>query len=334
MIYAFSEYSYKIMFVPELLIHYPNINSLTRLLFIHNTILLKIFQVGRMAVAFPDSQPVDHLTAVAKSGKAPGELWFPSGVAIDLATNHIYVAGGGNYARVSIFSESGEYLNSCTHEYMKSLWGIAIHGNNLYVTDCVVHAVFHLKLEADFHLVSRLGSRGSGIGQFDHPLQLSISTNGDVYIADRENNRIQILDSSLHPIRKVTHPSIHWPCDVKVTTEKMYVLSWDDSPCVHVFTHTGHKIRSLITCGFGIGMQVTRPLFFCLDTKRNIIISDYQAHLIKIFSNEGALLYTIGQPGHEAGMLYYPQGLALTSNLKLVTVSRNDNYGLQIFSSL
>ena len=286
-----------------------------------------------MAIAFPDQQPVDHLTAVAKKGKVPGELWYPCGVAIAPATNYIYVAEGGlNFARVSIFSESGEYLNNYTHEHMKSLWGIAIHGNNLYVTDYMVHAVFHLKLEADFRLVARLGSRGSGIRQFDEPRQLTISSNGDVYLADRNNNRIQILDGSLHPIREVTHPSMHKPCDVKLTTEEMYVLSSDDSPCVHVFSHTGHKIRSLITCGGG--MQVTRPYFFCLDTKKNLIISDNSAHLIKIFSNEGSLLHNIGEYGNQLGMFYYPRGLALTSNLNLVTASTNDNDRLQIFSFL
>ena len=134
-----------------------------------------------MAIAFPDPQPVDHLTAVARRGKAPGKLCYPNGVAIDPATNHIYVAEGScGFARVSIFSKSGEYLNRYTHEDMRSLYGIAIHDNNVYVTDRLVHAVFHLKIEADIHLVARLWSRGSGIGQFDRPCQLSIATNGDV----------------------------------------------------------------------------------------------------------------------------------------------------------
>ena len=116
----------------------------------------------------PRYQQMSHAVAVAKRGKAPGELCFPESVAIDPTTNHIYVAEGDlpNFARVSIFSETGEYLNSYTHEHMKSLYGIAIHGNNLYVTDWGVHAVFHIKIESDFRLVARLGSRGSDIGQF------------------------------------------------------------------------------------------------------------------------------------------------------------------------
>ena len=289
-----------------------------------------------MAVAFPDPQRVDHLAAVAKKGTAADELWDPHGVAIEQATNNIFVAEGGyNFARVSVFSKSGEYLNSFTHECMKALWGIAIHGNNLYVTDWKVHAVFHLRIhsiEADFRLVARLGSRGSGIGQFDEPRQLSISTNGDLYIADRDNNRIQIVDGSLHPIREVTHPSLHRPYDVKLATEEVYVLSSDDSPCVHVFNHTGHKIHSLTTCGGG--MQVSRSFFFCLDTKKNIFISDWGSHQFKIFSNEGTLFHTIGEYGHQVGTFYCPYGLVLTSNLDLITVSWNDNYRLQIFSSL
>ena len=304
-----------------------------------------------MAVEFPDRFPVpqavdpvepvvpryhqmSHAVAVAKRGKAPSELCFPESVAIDPNTKHIYVAEGDlpNFARVSIFSETGEYLNSYTHEHMKSLCGIAIHGNNLYVTDWKVHAVFHIKIESDFRLVARLGSEGSDIGQFNNPLQLSISSNGDLYIADWGNDIIQILDSSLHPIREVAHPSMHRPCDVKLTTDEMYVLSESDTPCVHIFSYTGHKIRSLITRG--VGMQVTHPSHFCLDAHKSLIISDLLADQIKIISNEGTLLHTLGEPGDEVGMFVYPTGLALTSNLKLVTVSWGNNYRLHIFSSL
>ena len=279
--------------------------------------------------------PFDHLTIGAEECQPPGEFWYPSGVAIDPATDHIYVAEGSgeDYARLSIFSESGDYLNSYIHEDMKSLYGIAIHGKNLYVTDYVVHVVFHLKIEADFRLVAKLGSRGSGIGQFDHPYQVCISTiNGDLYIADCENNRIQILDSSLHPIREVTHPSMHEPCDVKWTLEELYVLTYIDSTCVHVFTHSGHKTHSIITCGKG--MQVTRPFYFALDTKNNFIISDWGFNQIKIFSNEGNLIYTLGGYGNQVGNFDDLRGLALTSNLSLVCVnSKYDNVPvLQIFS--
>ena len=299
-----------------------------------------------MAITFPSSHSVtlaevhvseifDHLVACAPRGKTLGELHSPRSVAIDSVTNKIYVVEGSilpYHARVSIFSEAGEYLNSYTHEDLKALWGIAIHSNNIYMTNWKEHAVFHFKKETEFRLVGRLGGIGPDIGQFNEPRQLSISTNGEVYIADRENNRIQVLDSSLHPIKVIKHPSMHKPCDVKLSTEDMYVLSSEDSPCVHVFTHTGHKIRAIITSGNG--MQVTRPLFFCLFIGESLAISDNFAHQVKIFSKDGAQLHMLGKQGNQVGMLSYPYGLALTSNLKLAILSLNSNYGLQIFSFL
>ena len=93
---------------------------------------------------------------------------------------------------------------------------------------------------------------------------------------------------------------MHRPRDVKLTTDEMYVLSGSDTPCVHIFSYTGHKIRSLLTRGDG--MQVTSPSHFCLDAHKSLIISDLSAGQIKIFSNEGTLLHTLGERGEEVGM--------------------------------
>ena len=79
-------------------------------------------------------------------------------------------------------------------------------------------------------------------------------------------------------------------------------------------------------------MQVYNPLFFCLDTEENIIISDIDTHQIKIFSKEGNHIRTIGERGQQPGMFYRPSGLALTK--ELVVVSCTDNFRIQIFSRI
>ena len=91
----------------------------------------------------------------------------------------------------------------------------------MYVTDIKVHAVFYLKINPKPRILARLGRQGYGILRFDEPRQLSIAANGDVYIADRDNDRVKILDFSLHPLRDVTHPSMRRPLDVKLTTKEM-----------------------------------------------------------------------------------------------------------------
>ena len=104
----------------------------------------------------------------------------------------------------------------------------------------------------------------------------------------------------------------------------------DNNPCILVFSHAGERPRSLISKGDQ--MQVANPYCFCLDAAENIIIGDWLAHRIQIFSKEGNLINTIGEEGQQPGRLYLPAGLALTKQLNLVVVSINDNFALKIFS--
>ena len=283
----------------------------------------------------PRYEEMRPIVAVGKKGEAPGELWNPWGVVIDKNTNLIYVAEELlGFCRVSIFSETGEFINTFSLQAMREPYGIAIHRDNLYVTDTGAHAVFQFKIEVDMCLVTKLGSQGSGIGQFNSPLGLTVSTNanGDVFVADCFNNRIQILDDSLHFQREITHQTMKDPNDVKLTPDEVYVLC-HVSPCILVFSHAGEKLRQLITWGgIGMEMQIGKANFFCLDRKQNLLISDCSNHEVRIFSKEGTHLHTIGEPGHGVGMLYYPKGIVLTENLKLIIVSNNYNYKLQIFS--
>ena len=274
----------------------------------------------------PPYEEMRPIVAVGKKGQAPGELWYPQGVAIDENTNLIYVAEM-SICRISIFSETGEFLNTFTNQDLRKPYGIAIHRDNLYVTDTGAHAVFQFKIEADMRLVASLGSRGSGVGQFCCPYGLSVSTKGDVFVADWNNHRIQILDDSLHFQRFITHGTMKQPRDVKLTPDEVYVL-YDDSPCILVFSYAGKKIRSLITRGYG--MQIGSPRFFCLDRKHNLLISDWNNRQVRIFSKEGTHLHKIGEHGHLIGMFNYLNGIVLTENLKLIIVS-NDINGLQIF---
>ena len=275
----------------------------------------------------PRYEEMRPIAAVGKTGQDPGELCDACGVAVDENTNLIYVAETDS-CRVSIFSETGQFLNTFTNQDMTWPFGIAIHRDNVYVTDIGVHAVFQFKMEADMRLVAKLGSKGSGIGQFNYPYGLTVSTNGDVFIADCQNNRIQILDDSLHFQRLITHLAMKHPRDVKLTPDEVYVLCYD-SPCIFVFSHAGEKIHSLIT--HGTGMQIGSAGFFCLDRKQNLLISDCGNNQIRIFSKEGTHLHTIGEPGNEVGRFRYPKGIVLTKNLKLIIVSWNNNYRLQIY---
>ena len=116
---------------------------------------------------------------------------------------------------------------------MRWPWGIAIHNYNVYVTDIEQHVVLHFKAVNGIHLMAKVGGKGSGIGQFNQPKQLAVSANGDVFVPDSYNHRVQVLDNDLHYQRHISHHSMRQPRDVKLTPEEVYVLS-SSSPCVHI----------------------------------------------------------------------------------------------------
>ena len=280
----------------------------------------------------PNYLTMRPVVAVGKWGTASGELYYPNAVAVD-SNNRIFVAEGyapESHARISVFSERGDFLTSFAPQDMRQPYGLAIHGDYLYVTDAWLHAIFQFKMEPQFSLVTKQGKEGSQIGEFNCPLNLTVSTNGDVYVADCWNSRVQILNNSLQHIRTLTEQLIRIPCDIKLTADEVYVLC-DEDPCVLVFSHAGERLRSLVSGG-GVQMRVTNPYCFCLDAAENIIIGDRLASRIRIFSKEGNLINTIGEEGQQPGSLYLPAGLALTKQLSLVAVFINDNFTLQIFT--
>ena len=269
-----------------------------------------------------------RVVATGKEGDDPGELYCPFGVAIHEETHQIFVANWVNH-RVEIFSETGEFFHQLGVGQLSQPWGIAIHGDSVYVSSWGDHTVSKFSL-TELCRVGRMGGEGSDNGQFDCPCQLATDPIGRVFIADINNNRICIHDPDLNHLRNITLPSMSQPRDVKVSRDRLYVLCPDNNPCLLVLTLEGDKLHSLITCGEE--MDVLIPLFFCFDSLNNFVLSDYKSHSIRVFSPEGNLLHTIGREGHQHGMFYEPEGVAVTPNGRLVCVSWNENYGLQIFS--
>ena len=208
-------------------------------------------------------------------------------------------------------------------------YGIAIHENSLFVGGFWSCKISKYSL-TNFSLVKQIGRKGSNNGEFNYPRQLTKNLNGHVYITDRDNDRICVLDTDLHHMRNITHQSISKPYDLKLSHDRIYVLCPDKNPCMLVLSIEGDMLHSLISRGEG--MDMLNPFFFCLDINNNFVINDEGTHCIRVFSPAGDLLHTIGREGHQQGMFYQPRGIAITPNGKLVCVSDNENYGLQIYS--
>ena len=111
------------------------------------------------------------VVATGKRGRAPGELLYPEGVATHDETHQIFVVNRFN-DRVEIFSETGEFLYQLGVGQLSGPWGIAIHGDSVYVSCLGDDTVSKFSL-TEMCRVRRIGGEGSNNGQFSCPQQLS-----------------------------------------------------------------------------------------------------------------------------------------------------------------
>ena len=96
------------------------------------------------------------IIVTGKEGRGPGELLSPFGVAIDEAIHQIFVVNHHN-DRVEIFSETGEYIYQLGVGKLSYPYGIAIHGDSVYVSCRSDYTVSKFSLTEMCH-VRRIGS--------------------------------------------------------------------------------------------------------------------------------------------------------------------------------
>jgi NHL repeat-containing protein len=83
---------------------------------------------------------------------------------------------------------SGQPFNRCTH--------VAVaEGGSLYISDGYGNSRIH-KFSPDGKLLFSWGEPGTDPGQFNLPHNICVDRDGYLYVADRENHRLQVFDSS------------------------------------------------------------------------------------------------------------------------------------------
>ena len=287
--------------------------------------------VERQIITIPNYPALlEPRISVVKIGRGQGELYWSRGIAFDERTQLIYVAHGDplSASSINVFSVTGEYINTFC-EGLKAPTGIAINGDEVYVSDFKLDSIFHFKLPG-FQLITKVGKKGTGKGEFSSLRQLTVAPNGSVFVADSGNNRIVVMTQNLKFQQTIKHTSMTEPYDVKLLDNKVFVLSSSDNPCLHVFSQSGEKLRSFITRGIGGYKQVKLGYFFCFDKQQNILISDWADNSIKVFSQEGALLHTLGHSQEEENKIT-PNGIVVTNDNKIICSSHDTKFGLHIF---
>ena len=260
----------------------------------------------------------EPLLSVGMTGSDPGQLKSSCGLAVDDQTKRIFVADYKN-RRIQIFTFDGTCLAEFGESDLFEPYGLCVRGDTIYVTDLGHNAYLSFSVKSQ-KLISKTGSEGEANGQFDVPYGIDIdSDNKLIYVCDCLNNRVSLFDQTSNQFRRnIGANLLHLPNDVKVTETSVFVLD-QNTVCIHNFDKaTGAKLSSFISRG--PDKQVEFAYFFCIDAHGNMILSDRDQNCLKVFSPAGVTICIVGEKGEEPGQFHYPEGIALTSDGKIVSV--------------
>ncbi len=184
------------------------------------------------------------------------------------------------------------------------------------------------------------GTKGAGLNEINGPEGICVGPDDNLYIADTQNNRIQVWTCDGQPVKSIGSygPSAVWrngpqfdhPAGVLVLPNgQMYVADTLNNRVVML-----DPDGLVLTAWGSMGTrhrQFTQPREVTKDHYGNIWVLDSGNSRISNFTNTGKYNYNFGTLGTGSGQMNLPLGMAL-NNTDQCIVSDTGNFRIVVFN--
>jgi peptidylamidoglycolate lyase len=228
---------------------------------------------------------------------------MPHGIAVDDRDN-VWVTDVA-LQQVFKFSPEGRLLMTLgergvagadAHHFNRPTDVAVLRDGSFYVTDGYINTRV-VKFSPDGKFLFQWGRPGSGPGEFDTPHAISVDKAGLVYVADRENDRVQIFSADGRFIRQIRSREMGRPYGLALLSDGMIVVadggeqpeSGPDRSGVAILSNDGQVLQRIGRYGNYDG-QFRMAHAVAVDAQDNVFVVDITGQRVQkfTFANRGA----------------------------------------------
>lgn len=200
----------------------------------------------------------------------------------------------------------------------------------------LVYMISSSNADCEYTFILEWGDFGTGESEFNFPQGVAADNNGNIFVADTFNHRVQKFNNTGGFIDQWGDFGIE-----EGEFKSISALVADNNGNVFVADTTNDRIQKFNNTGGFItawGQKGSEPGNFSdpqgitLDNSGNVFVADSLNERIQKFSNTGTLITYWGELGDEEGNFSFPFGISTDSNGNVYVADVNNNR-LQKFSN-
>lgn len=162
----------------------------------------------------------------------------------------------------------------------------------IYIVETNRHRM--LVLSSDGERIDSLGSQGRGDYRFNRPVSIDATNGLKIYVADRNNGRVQLFDRRLQYLSSITSDKIDnrnrfQPAQLVVSKIGDLIVYDSDQHLIHIFDPNGNYSRAIDLRRYQIGSNLQLKISDSI-----LLFYDPDQGVIHRFSVDGGYLNFIG----------------------------------------
>ena len=185
-------------------------------------------------------------------------------------------------------------------------------------------------------LLFQFGGEGDGIGKLCRPWGVCCDKDGNIFVADRSNNRIQVFNPDGSFRHKFGSPGsrngqFDRPAGVAIDHQGRVVVADKDNHRVQLFTTEGNFLLKFGEKG-NKNAQFNYPWDVAISSEGRILVSDTRNHRVQLFTSEGQFINKYGFEGPLWKHFDSPRGVCFNQDGHIVVTDFNNHRLLVIHS--